>query len=66
VQGDAGGGRDLGAGQLQPGHHYDDEDIADTVYIEPLTVEMVARIIERERPDGLLPTLGARQGSTWR
>ena len=39
-----------------------DEDIADTVYIEPLTVEMVARIIERERPDGLLPTLGGQTG----
>jgi carbamoyl-phosphate synthase large subunit len=39
-----------------------DEDIADIVYIEPLTVEMVARIIERERPDGLLPTLGGQTG----
>jgi len=39
-----------------------DEDIADVVYIEPLTVEMVSRIIERERPDGLLPTLGGQTG----
>ncbi|MFC1937331.1 carbamoyl-phosphate synthase large subunit [Chloroflexota bacterium] len=39
-----------------------DEDIADVVYIEPLTVDMVARIIERERPDGLLPTLGGQTG----
>ncbi len=39
-----------------------DEDIADVVYIEPLTVEMVGRIIERERPDGLLPTLGGQTG----
>ncbi len=39
-----------------------DEGIADVVYIEPLTVEMVARIIERERPDGLLPTLGGQTG----
>ena len=39
-----------------------DEGIADTVYIEPLTVEVVARIIERERPDGLLPTLGGQTG----
>jgi len=39
-----------------------DEDIADTVYIEPLTVEVVGRIIERERPDGLLPTLGGQTG----
>src|SRR6058998_51980 len=39
-----------------------DEGIADTVYIEPLTVEIIARIIERERPDGLLPTLGGQTG----
>lgn len=39
-----------------------DEDVADVVYIEPLTVDMIARIIERERPDGLLPTLGGQTG----
>ena len=39
-----------------------DEGIADVVYIEPLTVEMITRIIERERPDGLLPTLGGQTG----
>ncbi len=39
-----------------------DEDIADIVYIEPLTVDAVARVIERERPDGLLPTLGGQTG----
>ena len=39
-----------------------DEGIADIVYIEPLTVEVVARVIERERPDGLLPTLGGQTG----
>jgi carbamoyl-phosphate synthase large subunit len=39
-----------------------DEGIADVVYIEPLTVEMVSRIIDRERPDGLLPTLGGQTG----
>ncbi len=39
-----------------------DEDIADVVYIEPLTVEVVSRIIEREQPDGLLPTLGGQTG----
>src|SRR5512136_2792226 len=39
-----------------------DEDIADVVYIEPLTVGMLSRIIERERPDGLLPTLGGQTG----
>jgi carbamoyl-phosphate synthase large subunit len=39
-----------------------DEGIADVIYIEPLTVDVVARIIERERPDGLLPTLGGQTG----
>ena len=39
-----------------------DQDIADIVYIEPLTVEAVTRIIARERPDGLLPTLGGQTG----
>ncbi|MBM3947916.1 MAG: carbamoyl-phosphate synthase large subunit [SAR202 cluster bacterium] len=39
-----------------------DLDIADTVYIEPLTVDVLARVIERERPDGLLPTLGGQTG----
>ncbi len=39
-----------------------DEDIADIVYIEPLTVEVITRIIERERPDGLLPTLAGQTG----
>jgi len=37
-----------------------DQEIADIVYIEPLTVESISRIIERERPDGLLPTLGGQ------
>ncbi|MBA7641563.1 Carbamoyl-phosphate synthase large chain [subsurface metagenome] len=39
-----------------------DAGIADIVYIEPLTVGVVGRIIERERPDGLLPTLGGQTG----
>ncbi|MBI4216083.1 MAG: carbamoyl-phosphate synthase large subunit [Chloroflexi bacterium] len=39
-----------------------DAHIADIVYIEPLTVESVARVIERERPQGLLPTLGGQTG----
>ena len=39
-----------------------DEDIADVVYIEPLTLEVVTRIIAAERPDGLLPTLGGQTG----
>ena len=39
-----------------------DEGIADVVYIEPLTVEVLARIIDAERPDGILPTLGGQTG----
>src|SRR5437868_367548 len=39
-----------------------DTEIADRVYIEPLTVEFAERVIERERPDGLLPTLGGQTG----
>lgn len=39
-----------------------DTDIADRVYIEPLTLEFVARIIRKERPDALLPTLGGQTG----
>ena len=39
-----------------------DEDVADRVYIEPLTVEALERIIERERPEAVLPTLGGQTG----
>ncbi len=39
-----------------------DQGIADVVYIEPLTVECLERIIEKERPDGLLPTFGGQTG----
>lgn len=39
-----------------------DADIADVVYIEPLTVPVLERIIAKERPDGLLPTLGGQTG----
>ena len=35
-----------------------DPDFADRTYIEPITVDMLEKIIERERPDALLPTLG--------
>ena len=37
-----------------------DPDTADRTYIEPITWEVVAKIIERERPDALLPTLGGQ------
>ena len=39
-----------------------DQGIADRIYIEPLSVEVVERIIEAERPDGILPTLGGQTG----
>ena len=39
-----------------------DEGIADNVYIEPLTVDVISRVIEAERPDGLLATLGGQTG----
>jgi carbamoyl-phosphate synthase large subunit len=39
-----------------------DPEIADAVYLEPLTVASVERIIDRERPDALLPTLGGQTG----
>ena len=39
-----------------------DEETADAVYIEPLTVEFCERVIAREKPDGLLPTLGGQTG----
>ncbi|MDP2905150.1 MAG: carbamoyl-phosphate synthase large subunit [Candidatus Omnitrophota bacterium] len=39
-----------------------DPGMADRTYIEPLTVESVARIIEKERPDALLPNLGGQTG----
>jgi carbamoyl-phosphate synthase large subunit len=37
-----------------------DEEVADRVYLEPLTVEVVAKVIERERPDGILAGLGGQ------
>ena len=39
-----------------------DPDFADATYIEPITPEVVAQIIERERPDAVLPTSAARPG----
>src|ERR1700752_310759 len=39
-----------------------DPETADRTYIEPITWEVVAQIIERERPDALLPTVGGQTG----
>ena len=37
-----------------------DPEIADRTYVEPLTVDVLTRVIEREKPDALLPTLGGQ------
>jgi carbamoyl-phosphate synthase large subunit len=39
-----------------------DKDIADKVYIEPLTTKVLEQIIEKEKPDSILPTLGGQAG----
>ena len=39
-----------------------DPEFADATYVEPLTVESVRKIIEKEKPDALLPTLGGQTG----
>ena len=39
-----------------------DTDIADKVYLEPLDAKIVEKIIERERPDAILPTMGGQSG----
>ncbi|WP_163653964.1 carbamoyl-phosphate synthase large subunit [Listeria sp. PSOL-1] len=39
-----------------------DSEVADKVYIEPITLEFVSRIIRKERPDAILPTLGGQTG----
>src|ERR1700732_3624408 len=43
-----------------PGTIMTDPDIADATYIEPITADIVATIIEKERPDALLPTMGGQ------
>ncbi len=37
-----------------------DPDMADATYVEPITPEIVAKIIEKERPDAVLPTMGGQ------
>ena len=39
-----------------------DPELADATYIEPLTVDVVEKIIDRERPDAILPTVGGQTG----
>ena len=49
------------SGKLQPCHHHD-RQIADQVYIEPLTLPVLEKIILKEKPDSILPTLGGQAG----
>src|SRR5512143_3271134 len=37
-----------------------DPEVADVTYIEPITPDMVAKVLEREKPDALLPTMGGQ------
>ena len=39
-----------------------DKEIADQVYLEPITLEFVSQILRKEHPDAILPTLGGQQG----
>src|SRR5699024_3588165 len=39
-----------------------DETIADKVYMEPVTIEFLSKIIRKERPDAVLPTIGGQTG----
>ena len=39
-----------------------DKDIADEVYIEPLTASVIEKIIEKEKPDSILPNMGGQAG----
>ena len=48
-------------GQVYP-YLQHDKDIADKVYIEPLTIKVLEHIIEKEKPDSILPTLGGQAG----
>ena len=48
------------AGELEPGDDHDRPGARRRTYVEPLTVEVLDQIIERERPDALLPTLGGQ------
>ena len=39
-----------------------DEEVADKIYIEPLTIEFIEKIIEKERPDSILAGMGGQTG----
>jgi carbamoyl-phosphate synthase large subunit len=46
--------------ELESGDHHDGSGPRDATYVEPITPEIVAKIIEKERPDALLPTMGGQ------
>ena len=43
-----------------------DPEFADATYVEPITAEFVEKVIEKERPDALLATLGGQTALNWR
>jgi len=45
-----------------PATNMTDKEIADQVYLEPITLEFVSQILRKEHPDAILPTLGGQQG----
>ena len=55
-------GREVVLVRSHPSTIMTDKDIADRVYIEPLTVEVVEQLIQKEKPDSVLPTLGGQAG----
>src|ERR1051326_3283385 len=50
----------IGLGNSNPATIMTDPELADATYVEPVTPEIVARILERERPDALVPTMGGQ------
>jgi carbamoyl-phosphate synthase large subunit len=59
-QGAEGGGLPGRPGQLEPGDDHDRSRVRRRDYVEPITPEIVAKIIAKERPDALLPTMGGQ------
>jgi carbamoyl-phosphate synthase large subunit len=47
-------------GELEPATIMTDPEFADATYIEPLTIEFAEKIIAKERPDAILPTVGGQ------
>src|SRR5437867_5006807 len=48
------------ARELQPRNDHDRPEFADRTYIEPITAEVIEAIMEREKPDAILPTMGGQ------